>query len=97
MSEAIERLNKILDGWTESRPGGLICNPREGGAIIDSEILSGLWFVIFNDDRPTLTDLPTRDDAVTAFILARARELTPLTQLYSVDYDLQPDLEGVAR
>jgi hypothetical protein len=56
-----------------------------------------LWFVIFNDDRPTLTDLATRDDAVTAFILARARELTPLAQLYGVDYDLQPDLEGVVR
>lgn len=68
--KAIETLNKVCAGWTESRPGGLACNPSKAGGIIDSEIVSGEWFVIFNDERETLTGFATREDAAEAFAVA---------------------------
>ena len=67
---ATETLNAICEGWTEAQPGGLLCNPNAGGGIIDAEILSGEWFVIFNDGRATLAGYETRADAVEAFVNA---------------------------
>lgn len=64
---AVEVLNTIVTGWSESRPGGLLCNPAPEGGIIDSAIVSGEWFVIFNDDRPALEGYETREDAIEAF------------------------------
>lgn len=61
-------MTKLPDGWTESHQGGLVCSghPLTGG-IIDSEIVSGKWFVIFNDDSiDSINELATRDDALDA-------------------------------
>jgi hypothetical protein len=69
--DAIQQLNTIVDGWSESAPGGLLCNPRTGGGIIDSEMVSGLWFVVFDDSHPIIEGLATREDAVAAFISAK--------------------------
>ena len=69
-NQIIDALNTISNGWTESRPGALLCNPNAGGGIIDSEIVSGEWFVIFNDGRATLSGYESRDDAVEAFAIA---------------------------
>lgn len=67
MNDTINALNTISKGWTEATPGGLLCNPNAGGGIIDKAIVSGEWFVIFNDDRQTIEGFETRDDAVEAF------------------------------
>lgn len=73
-TKEINALDTICKGWTEARPGGLLCNPNRGGGIIDSEIVSGEWFVIFNDGR-TLSGYDSREDAIEAFAIAsRARE-----------------------
>jgi hypothetical protein len=64
----INALNTVSQGWTESRVGGLLCNPSKSGAIIDVALKSGEWFVIFNDNRKTLDGFESRDDAVEAFI-----------------------------
>lgn len=64
---ALETLNALCPGWSESG-NGLICNPNEGGGIIDCTFVSGEWFVVFNDDRETLDGFATRDDAVAAFV-----------------------------
>lgn len=64
----LEYLNKLLPGWSESRPGGLLCNPHPQGAIIDNEQVSKAWFVVFNDSRETLTGYDTRADAIEAFL-----------------------------
>lgn len=69
-NQVINALNTICNGWTESRPGGLLCNPNIGGGIIDSEIVSGEWFVIFNDNRKALTGYESREDAIEAFAIA---------------------------
>lgn len=71
--DAINTLNTICKGWTQSRPGGLLCNPNPGGGIIDSAIVSGEWFIIFNDDRPVMEGFDSRDDAVEAFARASRR------------------------
>lgn len=63
----INALNALIPGWTESTVGGLICNPSIFGGIIDSEIVSGEWFIIFNDDREVLEGFETREDAIEAF------------------------------
>lgn len=64
---AIRTINVISNGWTESHSGGLLCNPAKNGGIIDKAIVSGEWFVIFGDGKPTLEGYETRDDAVEAF------------------------------
>lgn len=66
----IQALNTIATGWTESRAGGLLCNPNAGGGIIDVTIATGEWFVIFNDARKSLEGFDTRDDAIEAFAIA---------------------------
>ena len=63
-------LNSLFPGWTESGSTGLICNPHPAGGIIDKTILTGEWFVVFNDGRPTIEDLGSRDEAVKAFVKA---------------------------
>ena len=37
MNQHIETLNKVCGGWTESQPGGMLCNPCKSGGIIDAE------------------------------------------------------------
>lgn len=57
--------NDLPDGWTEAFPGGMATNtdPVRGG-IIDNEIVSGLWFVIFSrEDLPILDGFSSRDEA----------------------------------
>ncbi len=57
--------------WNEI-PNGIASNndPKLGG-IIDNEIVSGLWFVIFNDDDiATIDGLPSRDAAFVAHAAA---------------------------
>jgi hypothetical protein len=69
-NQVIEALNTLCTGWTESRPGAMLCNPNAGGGIIDSEIVSGEWFVIFNDSREALSGYESREDAIEAFAIA---------------------------
>lgn len=61
---------RLPDGWTEASPGGLMCNPDPTtGGIIDTPILPGKWFVVFNrPDLPLLDGYDTRDDAHRAFL-----------------------------
>ena len=64
----VEYLNKLLPGWSESCPGGLLCNPHPQGAIIDNEHVSKEWFVVFNDSRETITGYATRGDAIEGYL-----------------------------
>lgn len=68
--DGISQLEAICPGWTQSRPGGLICNADKAGGIIDCEGVAGEWFVIFNDSRETLSGFATRAAAVEAFVVA---------------------------
>jgi hypothetical protein len=66
----LDTLNELSPGWT-GIANGLICNPDHiAGGIIDKTILTGKWFVIFNDDRNTLEGFASRAEAVQAFIKA---------------------------
>ena len=69
---AIKTLNAICNGWSGTE-SGLLVNPSIAGGIIDKQIVSGDWFVIFNDDRPTITGLENQDDAIEAFAAASVR------------------------
>ena len=73
MSSSITALNTLCQGWTESAPGAMLCNPKLGGGIIDSEIKSRLWFVIFNDERETLSGFDSRDMAIEAFAISHRK------------------------
>jgi hypothetical protein len=58
----------LPDGWTEAFPGGMATNkdPILGG-IVDDELFSGLWFVIFNhEDLEPLDGFSSRQEAFTA-------------------------------
>ena len=68
--QAIKALNTICTGWTESPGGGLLCSPNAGGGIIDFEIMSGEWFVVFNDARETISSYESREDAIEAFAIS---------------------------
>jgi len=56
-------------GWSESRPGALATNPDPAlGGIIDRQIVSGEWFIIFNNRAiPDVEGLPSRDQAFATF------------------------------
>lgn len=71
---AVAILNTVSKGWTESRVGGLLCNPNVGGGIIDFAIASKEWFIIFNDDRQPIEGFESREDAVEAFAAASAAQ-----------------------
>ncbi len=70
---AIETLNAICEGWTEGRSGGILCNPKDNGGIIDKAILSTEWFIVFNDDRGVIEGFESREDAVEAFAAASVK------------------------
>ena len=61
-------MTTLPEGWTEAFPGGLACNPDPiKGGIIDKEILSGKWFVVFGRvNLPILDGFPSRDEAFRA-------------------------------
>ncbi len=64
----------LTNGWTEAYAGGIATNndPDLGG-IIDSAIVSGEWFVIFNSDHiAPIEGLPNRDAAFAAHAAAIA-------------------------
>lgn len=68
-------------GWTEVSPGGMATNtdPVRGG-IVDSEIVSGKWFAIFNDDTiPMIEGMSSRAEAFAAHGAALARIAVPAT------------------
>lgn len=65
----LKALDAVVECWSESRPGGMICNPNVGGGIIDSALVSGEWFVVFNDGRETIEGFESRDDAVEAYAI----------------------------
>lgn len=73
LTPTVAALNTICPGWTESRENGLLCNPNLAGGIIDSEIVSGEWFVIFNDSRHTLGGYDSRDAAIEAFVISSTK------------------------
>lgn len=61
--------HSLPEGWTEAYPGGMATNrdPVKGG-IIDNEIVSGLWFVIFNVEYlPILDGFASRGEAFRAY------------------------------
>ncbi len=64
----------LPEGWSESRPGGMMTNPDPvNGGIIDAAFGSCEWFVIFNrNDLPTLEGFASRNEALAAI----RRELT---------------------
>lgn len=64
------KLDDICSGWNEVNSRGMICSADPLGGIIDDEILTGKWFVIFNDDRQIITGLGSRDEAIQAFVSA---------------------------
>lgn len=71
MTTAIEALNTICPGWTESE-SGMLCSAHDNGGIIDSAIVSGEWFVIHGDGTVE-EGFDTREDAIEAFVIhARA-------------------------
>ena len=84
----IEKLNTVAAGWSESFTGGMLVNSNpENGGIIDNEIVTGKWFVVFNDGRDSLTGYNTRAEAVDAFVFAITKGYyTP-----QVDDAIQPD------
>lgn len=56
-----------MKGWTIGNTIACNADPILGG-IIDSEIVSGKWFIIFNDDDlEMITDLSSRDEAFIVF------------------------------
>ncbi len=72
----LDALNEVCPGWREGA-SGIVTNPRADGGIIDSEIVSGEWFIIFNDGRESLSGFETRSDAVDAFVRGAATEQLP--------------------
>lgn len=61
-------VDTLPNGWTEAYPGGMACcaHPVWGG-IVDSEMVSGDWFVIFNNDGISNMDgFASREEALCA-------------------------------
>jgi hypothetical protein len=92
MNTAIETLNTICNGWTESAPGALLCNSHKSGGIIDSEIVSGKWFVIFNDSRKALEGFASREAAVAAFVATPASAVEVAKTDLTVAHEIQRQL-----
>lgn len=69
MNDVLDKLNAVVPGWTEG-PGGILCNPKPGGGIIDKTIKTGEWFVIFNDKDEVLDDFADRKGAIEAYVTA---------------------------
>ena len=64
----VEPLLAICPGWSESRPGALVCTNHPQGGIIDSVMLSTEWFIIFNDARGPRDGFSSRAEAIDAFV-----------------------------
>ncbi|MBC8438996.1 MAG: hypothetical protein H8D87_04855, partial [Deltaproteobacteria bacterium] len=63
-----DKKEELPEGWTEASPGGMATNqdPISGG-IVDSEIKSGKWFVIPNNDNISkMEGFETREEALDA-------------------------------
>lgn len=70
MNNDIKRLEEHTGLTWSGDDTGILCNgdPLSGG-IIDSEILSGKWFVIFNrEGLQSISGIESREEAVSAFI-----------------------------
>jgi len=61
----VETLNKVSEGWTESRPNGLMVNSNSLD-VIDCATAIGEWFIISGFGN--FEGYETRDDAVEAYI-----------------------------
>lgn len=66
----INALTEVCSGWEETSADGMVCSSAKLGGIIDSTIMTGEWFVIFNDHRSTMEGFKTRQEAIEAFIAA---------------------------
>lgn len=66
-------------GWTEAFAGGMATNTDSmRGGIVDTEIVSGKWFAIFNDDSiPMIKGLNSRAEAFKAFGAALPKVAEP--------------------
>jgi hypothetical protein len=64
---------ELIPGWSEGDNGILASADPIFGGIIDKAIVSGRWFVIFNDDSipPTDLEFATRAEAIGHFIRAK--------------------------
>lgn len=58
-------IDTLPPGWTEATRGGMACNPDpDTGGIIDQEVISGEWFVVFNrEELDTISGLGSRAEA----------------------------------
>ena len=82
-AEKLEVKDALPDGWTEAYRGGIAANsdPLTGG-IVDSEIVSGLWFAIANNNaiKERMDGYATRSEAMTALQSAiKASMMAPTT------------------
>ncbi|CAG9169921.1 hypothetical protein [Cupriavidus pinatubonensis] len=66
-------------GWTEAFAGGMATNTDSvRGGIVDTEIVSGKWFAIFNDDSISMVEgLNSRAEAFKAFGAALSKVAEP--------------------
>ncbi|WP_425953102.1 hypothetical protein [Ralstonia pseudosolanacearum] len=74
-------LHEVLPAnWTEATPGGMATNPDPMlGGIVDREIVSGKWFVVFNrDDLDLLDGFATRQSAFEAFARTIPQQASPV-------------------
>lgn len=61
-------MSNFFKDWKECETGMMACADEKFGGIIDSAIVSGEWFCIFNDDIDAIEGFDTREDAKEAFI-----------------------------
>lgn len=62
-------LNRVAPGWKVGCSEGILSNAAPYGGIIDKNLVSGEWFVIFNNDNfEALDGFATRDEAIDAFV-----------------------------
>lgn len=53
--------------WTESYPGGIATNNSANGGIIDKNISSNTWFIIFHNDIKPIENIESREKAFEIF------------------------------
>lgn len=63
-----DELTNKTDGIWRGEDGGILLSDDVAGGIIDYAPGAGKWFIIFNDDRSPIEDIPSQAAAVRAFI-----------------------------
>lgn len=63
-------MKAIFQNWKVSETGIMCSNHPTLGGIIDKAIVSGKWFVVFNDEIDLIEGLESIEDAKEAFVTA---------------------------